>query len=129
MNLKENIQADKLAAFKSGNKTTNMILGVLIGELEQKGKTSTDEEVVREIKKMIENAKLCGTTEEGEVLNKYLPVMMTEEEIDNVLITYLKSENITSKKDVGKIMSYCKQQFGSSMDMKITNKILAKYLV
>jgi uncharacterized protein YqeY len=54
---------------------------------------------------------------------------MSEDHIDHVLVAYLKMENITEKKDMGKIMAHCKKQFGQSMDMKIANKILAKYLV
>ena len=127
-NLRERIHADKLIAFKAGDKKTVTILSVLLSELEQKGKTSTDDEVIREMKKMVENARLCGTTEEAEVLEKYLPKMMTEDHIEHVLDAFLKMENITERKDMGKVMAHCKQQFGSTMNMGYANKFLATRL-
>lgn len=126
MALKETLQAEKIAAFKNGDKKTVLILGVLIGELEQKGKTSTDEEVITAIKKMLKNAEICGTTEEAEVLGKWIPKVMTKEETEAAIVNYVSG--LSEKPAMGIAMKYLRDTYGTKLDMKSASQILAEKL-
>lgn len=129
MTLKERIQADRVLALKEGNTVKRNLLGVLVGELELKGKTSTDEQVVSIIKKLIESNKLSNTTDENIYLECYLPTMLSTNELELIILSICDSYGFTKKKDMGKVMKVLKERVPGLYDGKVASYLVNKNLV
>lgn len=128
MKIKELIQKDKVSAMKIGNKKLNTLLGTLLGELDRVGKDPTDEECLRVIKKMVENSKLCHNEEDAKQLQIYLPQMISETELENIITSYCQNGNITEKKQMGMIMNWLKSNYNGLYDGKTASVIIQKLL-
>jgi uncharacterized protein YqeY len=129
MKLKEKILADKTLATKESNKSLSILLGVVLGEIDRRpDKNDSDEIVINILKKMVENSKICGVDFEISQLEKYLPKQITEEELETIITDYVTKENIESKKDMGKIMSYLKTNYNGQYDGKSASIIISKKL-
>jgi len=129
MNLQKQIGLDMVNAMK--NKETNKVsvLRVLKGEFNRVGKELSDEEVLKVIKKMVENAKEFGYVDEFEILNNYLPKMLEPKEIKIIVKNIIDVNGFTSIKEMGQVMGKLKQCKESSLiDMKSAS-ILVKDLL
>lgn len=129
MNLQKQIGLDMVNAMK--NKETNKVsvLRVLKGEFNRVGKELSDEEVLKVIKKMVENAKEFGYVDEFEILNNYLPKMLEPKEIKIIVENIINVNGFTSIKEMGQVMGKLKQCKESSLiDMKSAS-ILVKDLL
>ncbi len=62
--------------------------------------------------------------DEIEVLNRYLPQMMSEEEIKTAVDTVITMTSATGMADMGKVMGVLKTQLAGKADMGEVNKIL-----
>ena len=129
MKLKERILADKTQATRDSNKSLSILLGVVLGEIERRpDKNDSDEIVLNIIKKMVENSKICGVEFEITNLEKYLPTQITEEELETIITDFMTTENIESKKDIGKVMAHLKSNYNGQYDGKIASIIISKKL-
>ncbi|MCF7530433.1 GatB/YqeY domain-containing protein [Neisseria lisongii] len=61
---------------------------------------------------------------EIDVLNRYLPQMMSEDEIRNAVATVITMTGASSMADMGKVMGVLKTQLAGKADMGEVNKIL-----
>lgn len=130
MNLKEQINADFLAAFKlkeEGREKKNF-LGLLKGEIqteEGRGTTTTDETVMVILRKMEKSLKQTNTQEslaELKYLEPYLPQLMTEDQIRTIITAY-KSDGLTG---VGPIMGRFNKEHKGLADNKLVSSIIAE---
>ena len=64
---------------------------------------------------------LCNKPEVAKIYELYLQKMMTEEELDQEVYYFCSSNNITEKKDMGRVMSHLKTQFPGLYDGKIAS--------
>lgn len=127
MTLQEQIQNDFSKLLKEQNCLPKELLKVVIAELSRyHSKNVPDEEVIRIVKKMKENAIECGNLDEVPILEQYLPKMMKEEE----LCSYIKSiMTETGLMEMGKIMQFLKKSEHSSIiDMSTASKIVRELL-
>lgn len=138
MTLQEQINADLKAAMLNNDTATKDLLRVVIGELNRIDKVVPNDKVVATIKKMIENARVItvsrtsaeaiGTaTKEIELLEKYLPKQLTEAELSAVIDNVVKTNSYTIK-DMGKVMSFLKEQYGGRYDGKLASIITKEVL-
>ena len=146
MNFMESIKSDMYSAMKSGDKETAGTLRTLLAKLKDQQintrKDLNDQDCISVIKtlvkqrleaaEMYEKANREGLAKkeksEFEILNSYLPKMMSEEEIRDLVqsvITETMAEDIS---DIGKVMPVVMQQGGGSIDGKTANKILRELL-
>jgi len=65
---------------------------------------------------------------EIEVLKKYLPQQLSEEEIENVVKNAISSCGATSAKDIGKVMQAVMPETRGKADGKLVNQIVKKLL-
>ena len=79
--------------------------------------------------------KKAGRTEllenekrEIEVINKFLPNQLSEEETKKICEETIKSVNATSMKDMGKIMGVLKSKHADSLDFSKVSSILKDLL-
>lgn len=133
----EEIKKDNIQAMKDKNALARAIYGVvmnkvLLAQIEAKkdGKELSDSDVVQILQKTIkelteekENYIKAGNNAEAEnietqkkLVEKYLPQMMSEEEI-KVEISKLEDKSIPS------VMKHFKANFAGKVDMGLVNKI------
>lgn len=123
MKLQEKIQSDLKMAMLNKDVNKRDLIRVLIGEINRMGKDVSDEDVLKIIKKMTENASLMNNEIEINILSEYLPKMLTEQEIDVIISDYILNNNINNIKQMGLVMKYLKDEYGSSIDGKIASLI------
>lgn len=128
MNLQEQIKKDMVRAMKNRNEIARDILRVLMAELDRNF-VKEDVEVVKIVKKLIENIKENGDDEgEIEVLEKYLPQQMTESQMITLVKEVINNENITSISGLGTIMAYFKNKHAGTYDGRVLSTIVKNEL-
>lgn len=129
MTVQEQVRKDMIDAMKSKNTDKADLLKVLIGEFNRFDKELSDEKALKEIKKMFENAKQMGNSFEMEILDRYLPKMLDEEEVKQIVSDVIKTNNASSMKDMGMVMGTLKKHPKSAqIDMKMANNIVKTIL-
>jgi len=129
--MKGRIKKDMVTAMKTKDVVTRDILRVLTGEIQRneqttKGKVDLkDADILKIIKKMVETAE---TPEDRVVLEGYMPKQMSEAEICQLVVTHTAIKGLTSPRDMGKVMSYFKQNFDGTYDGKILSGIVKEIL-
>ena len=133
----DEIKKDNIQAMKDKNTLARAIYGVVMNkvllasiEAKKDGKELTDVEVVQILQKTIKelteekenyikagnNAEAENIEKQKEILTKYLPQMLSEDEIKNI-VSGLEDKSIPS------IMKYFKAEYAGKVDMGLVNKI------
>lgn len=145
--MENQIDNDLKLALKSGDKFTLSVLRMLKSEIineSRKGSlhTLTDDEVLKVIKKgvktrkdSIEEYKKYGKLEtanelakEVDILNKYLPQEMSEEEIIKIVDEIFEELKPSSMKDMGNLMKVISSKI-TNADMSLVSKIVKDKLL
>lgn len=145
--MENQIDNDLKLALKSGDKFTLSVLRMLKSEIineSRKGSlhTLTDDEVLKIIKKgvktrkdSIEEYKKYGKLDtanelakEVDILNKYLPQEMSEEEIIRVVDEVFEELKPSSMKDMGNLMKVISSKI-TNADMSLVSKIVKDKLL
>ena len=66
---------------------------------------------------------------EIEVIKDYLPQQKTQEETEKIINEIIRSNNLESIKDMGKLMSIVKNDYAGKMDMGLVGKIAKSKLI
>ena len=140
--MKDKILIDLKNAMKNQNKellnVVRMVKGAIQLEEINLKRELNDEEVVSVISKQIKIRKetvselekanredlLKQTQKEIEILEKYMPEMMSEEEINKVLDEVFAEVNPTSQADIGKVMGKVSPLLKGKADMSLVNKLV-----
>ncbi len=140
--MRERILGDLKRAMKEQNKKELSVIRMLKGamQMEELNKKSelTDDEVIALIAKQIKTRKesieefkkgnredlISETEEEINILNKYMPEQLSEEEILVVINEAFDKINPSSIKDMGKIMSEVNPKLRGRADMGYVSKII-----
>lgn len=128
MKIKEKIIEDRKKAMKNGNTDQRLILSTVLGEFDRISKDPSDEQVIKVIKKIVDSNIECGTIGENKYLEIYLPKMIGEEDIKQIIIEELTRNEYSTMKDMGKVMGYLKQNYAGQYDGKLASDIIKKYL-
>ena len=145
--MENQIDNDLKLALKSGDKFTLSVLRMLKSEIineSRKGSlhTLTDDEVLKVIKKgvktrkdSIEEYKKYGKLDtvnelakEVDILNKYLPQEMSEEEIIKIVNEVFEELKPSSMKDMGNLMKVISSKI-TNADMSLFSKIVKDKLL
>ncbi len=129
-NLEERINDDFITAMKSRDVNKKTLLGVIKGEIQNekgRGVEITDDVVVNILRKM-EKSLLITNTEESlaelEFIKNYLPALMSEEQISEIIRNY-KANSLTN---IGQIMGEFNKNFKGLADNKLVSKIANQIL-
>ena len=140
MNLNERIASDLKEAMKSQDKFTLSVLRMLKSALQlekiQAKKELEDNEVITVIKRNVKQRKdsieefkkynksdeVKTLEKEIEVLKKYLPEELSEEEINKKIDQAFEEIKPESMKDMGRIMKLLTEQIGNVADMGLVSK-------
>jgi uncharacterized protein YqeY len=130
MSLKERINVDFMDAFKSKQMDKKNFLGVVKGEIQNEvGRSGKDDDetVINILKKIEKSLKQTNTEEslkELEYIKPYLPTMMGEDQIRDILLTY-KSNGINN---VGLMMGEFNKNYKGLADNKLVSEITKEIL-
>jgi uncharacterized protein YqeY len=144
MGLKETLKSDLTEAIRSSNKvvsgTIRMVLTAITNE-EVSGKEArvlSDEEIItvlsREAKKRREAAEefaKAGRTDraaeekaEGEVIAKYLPAQLSEDDIKKLIADAVASTGAAGPADMGKVMGVIKPKIAGKADGGLVSSLV-----
>lgn len=124
MNLKEQIDADIRSAMISKDNIKKEILKFIKGEIQRSEgglKILSDTDIQKMMRSQIENLKITPSVtsdKEIEILDSYLPSMMSEDEI-TLIIKSIKETN----PNLGLIMKYFNSNHKGLVDNKLVSKV------
>ena len=146
MSLKEKINADlKVSMLARDSFSTNVLRGLKAAILSEEVAKNKREEglddseiesvIAREVKKRNEAAKLLdeeranNELKEAEILSKYLPEMMNEEEVFKIVQNEISKLDEKSPKQMGQVIGSIKAKYGNSIDGSMLAKMVKEELV
>ena len=142
----EKVQADMYTAMKSGEKEkANTLRNVLSKlkdkQIEKRENLSGEEEIkilqtlVKQRKESIELYEKGGRNElvsiekqEMEIINSYLPKMMPDDSIKDIVKKVIESSGANSMSDMGKVMPEVMKQGKGLIDGKTAQKFVSEML-
>lgn len=149
MALKEQIQNDMKAALLGGDRFSGDVLrnlkAAILNEEVATGKrdeglndAEVEKVIAREVKKRNESAALYDQNErpeladnerkENEVLARYLPEQLSEDELREIVATKITELGVTGPQAMGQVIGAVKQQVGNSADGALLARIVKESL-
>ena len=146
MSLMDKVQQDMYIAMKSGNQIKTSTLRTLLSKLKDKKIDNegnlTDSGSIKVIQKLVKQRKESADIyrnadreelaikEEAELfeLETYLPEMMSENEIRQLIQDFIQETGAKNMADIGKIMASVMQHGAGKVDGKKANKIVRELL-
>ncbi len=150
MSVKEQIENKLLEALKAKDKNTYPTLRLIVSAMKDveiagrsKGlKKITDSDITPILKKMIKqrnescevykragrNELLESETREIEVMTRFLPKQLSEEETKKICQEAIKNVGATSMKDMGKVMGALKSKHADTIDFSKVSSIIKEIL-
>ncbi|MBR6690361.1 MAG: GatB/YqeY domain-containing protein [Bacilli bacterium] len=144
--MKQNLLNDLVAAMKSQDKETLSVLRMVKGaiQLEEINKKSelSDEDFIGVVSKQIKTRKesitefekagrtdlVDQTKKEIEILNKYMPEQLSEEEVLKVIDEAFNTVNPQTQSDMGKLMGFVTPKLKGKADMSFVSKTIKEKL-
>lgn len=144
--MKEQIMNDLKNAMKNQNKELLNVIRMVKGAIQLEEinlkRELTDEEVITVISRQIKTRKetiaelensgrnelIEQAKKEIEILNKYMPEMMSEEEINKVIDSVFKEVQPVDSKDMGKVMKKISPLLKGKADMSLVSQLIKNRL-
>lgn len=144
--MKQNLLNDLVAAMKSQDKETLSVLRMVKGaiQLEEINKKSelSDEDFIGVVSKQIKTRKesitefekagrtdlVEQTQKEIEILNKYMPEQLSEEDVLKVIEEAFNTVNPQAQSDMGKLMGFVTPKLKGKADMSFVSKTIKEKL-
>lgn len=144
--MRERILNDLKEAMKAQDKTTLAVIRMVKGAMQMeelnKKKELNDDEVIALIAKQIKTRKesivefekgnrqdlIDATNTEIEILNKYMPEQLSEEEVNNIIDEIFTEVKPESMRDMGKIMGLANSKLKGRADMSYVSSIIKNKL-
>ena len=142
MSLKEQMQNDLKTAMREGQTDKRDALRLLLAAIKQvevdSGKTLDDNGItdllmkqVKQRRESIADYEKGGRAElaqkelgEVTVIEQYLPQMMSREEIEGIVAAAITQLNITSNKEMGRLMSHIMPLVKGKADGRLVNEVV-----
>ena len=147
MSLIDQIKEDIKASLREGERLQVSTLRMLVAAVQQKEidtrKDVPENEVIAIIQKQVQQRYEAATqykegnrqdlfeeeSEEAEILKKYLPEKLSQEETNQIIEEIINSIGATSVKDMGQVMSQLKERAAGKIDMKIASNAVREKLL
>ena len=146
MNFLDTIKSDMYDAMKSGDKDKAGTLRTLLAKLKDRQinnrKDLTEKDCISVIKTLVKQREEAANMYEKagrdslaqkekiefDILNSYLPEMMSEVEIRNLVESVISETNAKGITEMGKVMPLVMRKGGNAIDGKMANQILRELL-
>ncbi|HJA41293.1 MAG TPA: GatB/YqeY domain-containing protein [Firmicutes bacterium] len=109
--------------FKKDMLTEDEALTVLLREVKQR------KDSLQEFEKANRQDLAAKLQEELQILDEYMPEQLSEDELRKIVSQAIEETGATSKKDIGKVMSYVLPKVKGKADGGIVNKIVQQLLL
>ena len=144
--MKQNLLNDLVAAMKNQDKETLSVLRMVKGAIQleeiNKKQELNDEDFIGVVSKQIKTRKesivefekagrtdlIKQTTKEIEILNKYMPEQLSEEEVLKVIDEAFSTVNPQAQSDMGKLMGFVTPKLKGKADMGFVSKTIKEKL-
>ena len=142
----EKVQADMYTAMKSGDKekanTLRNVLSKLKDKQIEKREALTNEEEIKILQTLVKQRKesidlyekgkrnelVAIERREMEIINSYLPKMMSDDNIKNIVKSVIEISGANSMADMGKVMPEVMKQGKGLIDGKTAQKFVSEML-
>ena len=150
MPLKIQIEKELNQALKDKDKNTYPTLRLALSaikdaEIANRSKDSkiiSDSDIILILKKMIKQRKescevyqkagreelLESEKKEVDIISKFLPKQLSEEETKKICVEVIKSTGAKSIRDMGKVMGYLKSKYSDALDFSKVNLVIKELL-
>ncbi|MCK5123464.1 MAG: GatB/YqeY domain-containing protein [Candidatus Pacebacteria bacterium] len=146
MNLKEQIENDLKASMKSGDNLVRGVLRMLFSDVKNveinERKEISEEKIIEIIKKNIKSRKdsieqytkgsradlASQEKRELEILEKYMPEQMGEDEVRKIVLNIISKSEAVSASDFGKVMGAVMKEIGNKADGNVVGGIVREEL-
>ena len=146
MSIKDKLMADLKDAMKSHNKLRKDVITLIRSAIKQREVDErielTDEDILTIISKQLKEKKssiedfkkgnredlVKQTEDEMKILLEYLPKQLSQEDLKEIVKDAIDKENISSRKDIGKLMKAVMPQVKGKADGNAVNKIARELL-
>ena len=144
--MRQTILNDLVSAMKNKDKETLAVLRMVIGAMQleeiNKKQELNDEEVIAVLSKqiktrkesMVEFEKACRddlikqTQTEIDILTKYMPEQLSEEEVLKIIDEAFNTVNPKTQSDMGKLMGFVTPKLKGKADMSFVSKTIKEKL-
>lgn len=126
MSLQKQIREDMVNAMKTKDTETISLLRVVAGEFGREmnnGIELQDDQVTAILKRMKKNAIIMGNLNEIEILNKYLPTILSETQTKTIVGGIIQKNGYSEMRNIDKVMSTLKTHPKST---QIDEELLSK---
>jgi len=127
------LKDERISAMKEKNIIKKNILSTLIGDIEKENKSGkgilSDQDIIKMIKKLVDNNVTTGNEEENQYIEIYLPKMITDEELEIIISKIINDNNLDGLKAMGTIMKTLNQDYAGQYDGKTASIISKKILL
>ena len=145
MSLKEKLMDDLKTAMRDKDKLSKDAITMIRADIKRKEVDErievTDEQILDIISKQLKEKKASiedfkkgnrqdlvdKTNDEIKVLLRYLPEQLSEDDLRKIVVEAIKKENISSQKEIGKLMKAVMPLVKGKADGKEVNKIALDY--
>ena len=142
----EKVQSDMYAAMKSGEKEKTNTLRSVLSKLKdkeiEKRKTLSNEEEIKILQTLVKQRKesidlyekggrpelVAIEKQEINIINSYLPKMMSTDDIKDIVKNVIDSSGANSMSDMGKVMPEVMKQGKGLIDGKTAQKFVSEML-
>ena len=146
MSIQQKLMDDLKTSMKTKNKLRKDVITMVRAAVKQREVDErvelTDEDVIEIISKQLKQNKdsivefekgdrqdlVEHAEKEIEILLEYLPLQLTEEELESIVKTTIEEENAETIKDMGKVMSSILPKIKGRADGALVNKLVREYL-
>ena len=132
MTTKIKLESDLKKAILAKDEDRKSIIRVMLGEIGRINKalsaTEIEQQTISALKKMKENAILLANESEVNIISEYLPNMLTEDELSDVIEAIIALEDYQTIKDMGKVMNTLKNMYNGQYDGKRASDIIKTFL-
>lgn len=146
MTLLDTLTADMKTAMKAKDRNTLSVIRMLKASVSNEqiklGHDLNNEEEVavlsRELKQRVEERDsyqagdrpelVAGIEEQMDVVKRYMPAQMSEEEVEAIVKETVAGVGATQKSDMGKVMGALMPKVKGKADGKLVNDLVQKYL-
>lgn len=145
MSLKEKLMDDLKTAMRDKDKLSKDAITMIRADVKRKEVDErievTDEQILDIISKQLKEKKASiedfkkgnrqdlvdKTNDEIQVLLRYLPEQLSEDDLRKIVVEAIKKENISSQKEIGKLMKAVMPLVKGKADGKEVNRIALDY--
>jgi uncharacterized protein len=129
MTIQQQITQELKRSMLDKNAELTMLIRTIISEFNRVGKELSDEEAIKKLEWLRNNAILMKNQFEIDYLSKFIPDKLSEDEVRAVIQTIVTDNGLTSQKEIGKVMGQLKSHPKSALiDNALASKIAKEIL-